>query len=554
MNSITKSKVYALHRHLSTSFTRFYWAGQPNAVCEVSKKYKDRVAIKDSNGDHTYDFLSQQSEKLSKIILDCLASKNITKGQTRVAHLCPNDASYVVAQWAIWKSGNVSLPLHFSHPSSLVKYYIEDSKSSIILSTSDMVSKFEEVSGVDVINVDVNSLAQTPNNPAPYKVLAPTLPALILYTSGTTGPPKGVVLTHGNISAMIDNMVEAWKWTKSDVILHTLPLHHTHGLINALLCPLRVGATVEMMPKFDPEQVWEKLTTNKSDSKGVNIYMAVPTMYAKLLKEYDNKYASGRITKAFIKATCEQNIRLMISGSASLPDTVFEKWKEATGHELLERYGMTEIGMALTNPLQGQRKPGFVGNPFSTVQVRISKANVYSTYGVDVIADGNAHRTKVTPGCEKEEGELLIKGPSVFKEYWGKPEATASTFTKDGWFKTGDTAKFSEGAYKILGRTSVDIIKSGGYKLSALDIERHLLTHPSIEDCSVVGVDDEIWGQKVAAVVVLKEKQNLDLASLKVWCKERMAPYSIPAVLRIVEKIPRNTMGKINKKELIKSL
>lgn len=245
----------------------------------------------------------------------------------------------------------------------------------------------------------------------------------------------------------------------------------------------------------------------------------------------------------------------MACGSASLPLPVLERWKQITGHTLLERYGMTEIGMALTNPLHGDRKPGFVGKPFPGVQVCIAKKNAYSPTGYDILSSGNEYGTKVAKGSENESGDLLVKGPNVFKEYWNKPEATREAFTSDGWFKTGDTAEYRDGAYRILGRTSLDIIKSGGYKISALDVERQLLAHPSIRDCAVVGLPDITWGEKVACAVALHDTTvQLSLQELREWGKNRMDAAMMPVLLRVVQEIPRNAMGKVNKKDIVAEL
>lgn len=216
---------------------------------------------------------------------------------------------------------------------------------------------------------------------------------------------------------------------------------------------------------------------------------------------------------------------------------------------------MTEIGMALTNPLHGTRKPGYVGKPFPGIKVCIAKPNAYAATGYDVVATGDEYGTKVVKGFENESGDLLVKGPNVFKEYWNKPSATRDAFTSDGWFKTGDTAEYKDGAYRILGRTSSDIIKSGGYKISALDVERHLLTHPDIRDCAVVGLPDITWGEKVACAVALREPSvDLSLQDLREWGKTRMESAMIPVLMRVVDEIPRNAMGKVNKKDVVAQL
>lgn len=253
----------------------------------------------------------------------------------------------------------------------------------------------------------------------------------------------------------------------------------------------------------------------------------------------------------------------MVSGSAALPTQVLNQWHKISGHILLERYGMTEIGMALTNPYdQDSRKPGHVGNPFPTVHVRIVKP------GTDdqILAEGDCDSTRVHRDIETSEtpddivGDLQVKSPSVFRCYYNKPEATNKEFTADGWFKTGDTAQYEpskarngNGTFKIVGRTSVDIIKSGGYKIGALEIERIFLEHPNIKDVAICGVPDLTYGQRVGAVVVMNaESLDFELNNLRDWAKTKIPHYSLPTKLKIMEELPRNAMGKVNKKELVK--
>ena len=258
-----------------------------------------------------------------------------------------------------------------------------------------------------------------------------------------------------------------------------------------------------------------------------------------------------------------EKLRLMVSGSAALPTQVLNQWHKISGHVLLERYGMTEIGMALTNPYdQDSRKPGHVGNPFPTVNVRIVKP------GTDdqILAEGDSDSTRIHRDIETSEttedivGDLQVKSPSVFRCYYNKPEATRKEFTADGWFKTGDTAQYvpsntrdGQGSYKLVGRTSVDIIKSGGYKIGALEIERIFLEHPDIKDIAVCGVTDSAYGQRVGVVVVLKdESSELELNNIRDWAKNKMPHYSMPTKLKTMKELPRNAMGKVNKKELVK--
>jgi malonyl-CoA/methylmalonyl-CoA synthetase len=335
---------------------------------------------------------------------------------------------------------------------------------------------------------------------------------MILYTSGTTNLPKGVVSTHGNLNAQISSLIEAWKWTSKDSTVCVLPLHHVHGVVNVVSCALWAGASCEFLPNFSEKAIFDLIEQAK-----INVFMAVPTIYFKLITYWEALSEDQQI--CYTQAL--QQLRFMISGSAALPVSVMERWETISGHLLLERYGMTEIGMALSNPYDGPRVAGHVGYPLPGVSVRLS-----------------------------EEGEIQVKGPTVFKEYWNKPEATAESFTEDGWFKTGDIAVIDEiGGYRILGRNSVDIIKSGGYKISALEIEEVLRQYPGIADCSVVGLPNDEWGELVAAAIVIKSP--VDEKALSTWMREQMPAYKTPRKYAVLSELPRNAMGKVTKKDVV---
>jgi malonyl-CoA/methylmalonyl-CoA synthetase len=278
-----------------------------------------------------------------------------------------------------------------------------------------------------------------------------------------------------------------------------------------------------MPASFDADATWDTIA-----AWHLTVFMAVPTVYRRLIAAYDA--ADPKRQKRMRDGA--RDLRLMVSGSAALPVQTLERWREITGHTLLERYGMTEIGMALSNPLKGERRPGFVGMPLPGVEVR----RVDDKGGA--IADD-------------APGEVEVRGPTVFHEYWRKPDATREAF-RDGWFRTGDTAVVDRGYYRLLGRSSVDILKTGGYKVSALEIEEVLREHPAIAECAVVGIDDDEWGQRVSAAVELRPVAQLNRDELVAWAKTRLAPYKVPRDLRVVASLPRNAMGKVVKPEVAK--
>ncbi|XP_073651783.1 malonate--CoA ligase ACSF3, mitochondrial isoform X4 [Tursiops truncatus] len=403
--------------------------------------FGDRIALVDQHGSHTYKDLYSRSLCLSREICRLRGCADRDLREERVSLLCSNDVSFVVAQWATWMSGGIAVPLCRKHPQAQLEYFIRDSRSSVVLAGPEHVELLSPV--VQKLGVPLLPLPPAVYHGAAEDPGEGRLPewdwrdrgAMIIYTSGTTGRPKGVLSTHQNIRAVVTGLVRKWAWTKDDVILHVLPLHHVHGVVNKLLCPLWVGATCVMLPEFSAQLVWEKFLS--SDTPRINVFMAVPTIYSKLMDYYDKHFTHPHV-QDFVRAVCEEKIRLMVSGSAALPLPVLEKWKGITGHTLLERYGMTEIGMALSNPLTAARLPGSVGTPLPGVEVRIVSENLQKDgYPYVVHAEGNEEDTKVTPGFEEKEGELLVRGPSVFREYWDKPEETKTAFTSDGWFKTG---------------------------------------------------------------------------------------------------------------------
>ncbi|KND00916.1 uncharacterized protein SPPG_04016 [Spizellomyces punctatus DAOM BR117] len=449
----------------------------------------------------------------------------------RIAFLFPRSYEYVVAQWGVWSAGAVAVPLCTSHPVPELDYTLTDAEADTVIfhpsfrnRIEPLREKLRSLNWIELDDIPVrNTIDDVQFDQVPF---LNSNGALIIYTSGTTGKPKGVLTTHANIEAQVESLLEAWKWTEDDKIIHVLPLHHVHGLINVLTCALWAGATCEFLEPFNADATWQRWMSEKKD---LSLFMAVPTIYSKLAHAYHSMSPEEQ-TKA--TEACRP-FRLMVSGSAALPETVFAEWERISGHRLLERYGMTEIGMALGNPYEGPRIPGTVGRPFPGVQVRIE----------------NEHGQNVVDQPD-EAGELVIGGPQVFKEYWNKPEATRKEKV-NGWFRTGDiVSRSQDGVFRILGRASVDIIKTGGYKVSALDIEREMLEHSAFRDVAVVGLPSEEWGEVVGAMVVLRQGHTIELSDLREFLKERLASYKIPRVLKVVDELPRNAMGKVNKKAL----
>ncbi|KAH0535519.1 malonate--CoA ligase ACSF3, mitochondrial [Cotesia glomerata] len=532
-------------------------------------KFGDKTALRDLQGYYTYRGLFLSSRQFAGELSNILKEGQ----QERIAFLMPNDARYVIVQWACWMSGQIAVPLSVTSPPPVLEYYLKDSGSKVVITTTEFAPLLEPIASkcncrLIVLDNALRLLAMKPlprlaNNrdtdveyfdeptETPLKdEFYNDSDAMFVYTSGTTGTPKAVVLTHKNLQSQMNALISAWKWTDKDIVLHTLPLNHIHGIVNVLMCPLYIGARCVMLPKFETSSVWTQLlAVNLQNPERVNVFMAVPTIYMMLIQEYEQLFSKNPKIREYVHTVCSTKIRLMVSGSAPLPKPIFDRWEEITGHRLLERYGMTETGMALSNPLEGQRIPGTVGTPLPGVQVRITGPS--ST--PEVLVQGSSSGSKVV-GKEAKipvSGDLQVKGESLFREYFNKPEATAKEFTSDKWFKTGDTAMYDGSVYSILGRSSVDIIKTGGYKVSALQVETVILGHPDIIDCAVVGLPDITWGQKVAAVAVTREGSEILLHQIREFAKKSLPDYAVPTVLKIVDKIPKNNLGKVNKPNLL---
>ncbi len=497
-------------------------AGSELPLVARAVAHGDRAAIVAPEGAFTYRDLLDASARVATRLL----AGREDLAEARVAFLAPAGFHYAATQWGIWRAGGIAVPLAISHPAAELEYVIRDAATESVVVHPDLAANMAAVElprGVGRLSTE-DTLQSTPHAPRP--AVTEGRRALMVYTSGTTGKPKGVVTTHANLRAQVTSLIAAWEWRADDRIPLVLPLHHVHGIINVLTCALWAGARCEMLvrsDRFDAERVWSRIGDGD-----LTLFMAVPTIYRKLIAAWE---AAPPERRRALSAGCGR-MRLMVSGSAALPVQTLERWREITGHVLLERYGMTEIGMALSNPLQGERRPGFVGSPLPGVEVRL----------VDDAGE------PVPPGTP---GEIEVRGPGVFLEYWRRPEATAAAFRHE-WFRTGDVAVVEDGAYRILGRKSVDIIKTGGYKVSALEIEEVLRTHPAVAECAVVGVEDAEWGERISAAVELRGEGELTLPALQTWARERLATYKLPRALRCVSALPRNALGKVMKAEVAK--
>lgn len=482
---------------------------------ELARQAPEALAVIDEEGSHTFESLLERSRRVASSL------RRRGLAEQRVA-LLAHGSAWVTGFFGILAADATVVPLSPLHPEAEHQYFVSASRSRAWLVGAELVARaraFEAALPVLVVPelVGEGDAAVTPRRTDADE-------AWILYTSGTTGKPKGAVWSHGSVARLAELMGRAWSWQPQDRLLHVLPLHHLHGIGIALLTSLLGGGTTRMLRAFEATRVWEELAQ-------CNVFMGVPTMHKKLFDAFDAASAAERERWA----AAARGLRLVTSGSAALPVSVGERWRALTGVYPLERFGMTEIGVGLANPLGGERRPGSCGQVLPGMNVRI------------VGGDGQDVR-------DGESGEIWIQGPTLFEGYDADPAATRAAF-HDGWFKSGDTAVWlPDGYVKILGRTSVDILKSGGYKLSALEIEETLREHPGVADAAVVGIPDETWGERVVAAVCPRADASLDGGALREWLKTRLAPYKVPKQVVVWAELPRNALGKVVKGQVSAAL
>ncbi|MER7408794.1 acyl-CoA synthetase [Streptomyces sp. NHF165] len=452
--------------------------------------------------------------------LAAVASGLATKldGASRVAVWATPEPETAVATVAGLLAGVPVVPVNPRSGERELAHIVADSTPAAVL-TAPGAELPESLAGLPRTDVDLSegeAEAAWGLPPEPNEGTS----ALVVYTSGTTGPPKGVVLSRRAIASSLDALQDAWQWTADDVLVHGLPLFHVHGLILGVLGPLRRGGTVRHLGRFTTEGVTREL------SSGGTMLFGVPTMYHRLA---DACQGDPGLVQALAGA------RLLVSGSAALPLHDHERLTAATGQHIVERYGMTETLMNTSVRAEGPFRPGTVGVPLKDVDVRL------------VDEDG----TRLPAEDTESVGEVQVRGPNLFTEYLNRPDATAEAFD-GGWFRTGDMAmRDADGFFRLVGRKATDLIKSGGYKIGAGEIENVLLGHPGVAEAAVTGEPDDDLGERIVAWIVPADPQSPpDEEELAALVAGQLAPHKRPRAVRHLEALPRNDMGKIMKRQL----
>jgi malonyl-CoA/methylmalonyl-CoA synthetase len=456
-------------------------------------------------------------------IANLLASLKLPAG-SRVAVQVDKSVEALCLYLATLRAGHVFLPLNSAYQQAEIDYFVENAEPAVVVCTPGNHGWIEPIARArgskHVFTLADDGRGTLIEAAAAQRDAFRTVTrragdlAAILYTSGTTGRSKGAMLSHGNLSSNAQVLNHYWRWRRGDVLLHALPIFHVHGLFVASHGALMSGSKMIWLPRFDPKEVVRHLPR-------ASVFMGVPTMYVRLLDEPS------------FDAQTVRSMRLFVSGSAPLLTDTFKQFEARTGQRILERYGMSETVMLTSNPYDGNRVGGTVGLPLPGVSVRI-----VDDAGVELAAP--------------EIGSIQVKGPNVFSGYWRMPEKTREEFTDDGWFRTGDVGRWDANGYlSIVGR-SKDLIITGGYNVYPKEIESYLDDMDGVAESAVIGVPHRDFGEAVTAVVVRKPGAVLDEAAIVASLKSRIAGFKVPKRVHVVDELPRNAMGKVQKNELRK--
>jgi len=478
--------------------------------------HADRVCLETPAGErYTYGALDHESARYAQL----LGTLGLKRGD-RVAVQIEKSPAALFFYLACLRAGLIYVPLNTAYRDLELEHFLDDAEPALVVCAPERLEAMRALTAARgiaaVYSLDaagrgsLSEAARACNPRADVEAVGADDIAVILYTSGTTGRPKGAMITHRNLASNATTLHQAWGFRDGDVLLHALPIFHIHGLFVACHTALLNASSMLFLPKFDAASVIAQLPR-------ASVFMGVPTYYTRLLAE-----------PAFGREAC-RNMRLFTCGSAPLLPQTFHEFRERTGHTILERYGMTETGMNTSNPLDGERRPGTVGPPLPGVQVRI--------------VDNQDHDLPAG-----ETGQLLVKGANVFKGYWRLPEKTAEEFTADGFFRTGDLARMDANGYvSIVGRGK-DLIISGGFNIYPKEIEGYLDKLDGVLESAVLGAPHPDFGEAVIAVIVRRpEGATLTEAGVITTLKSQIAGFKVPKQVFFADTLPRNTMGKVQK-------
>lgn len=476
-------------------------------------------ALMDDGRRYSYADMVDVSGRFANVLVDL----GVKPGD-RVAVQVEKSIEALMLYLGAVRAGAIFLPLNTAYTPAEIEYFLGDAEPAVFVCDPARAQAMQPYADKAGAKLETLGVWRTPDISAGTlsdKALAAQTRfsdvareaddlAAILYTSGTTGRSKGAMLSHGNLSSNALALVDYWRFSKQDVLLHALPIFHTHGLFVATNVVLFSGASMILLPKFDPDQVMKYLPH-------ASCMMGVPTFYVRLLQDQ-------RLTR---EATA--HMRLFVSGSAPLLAETHREWRERTGHAILERYGMTETNMNTSNPYEGERVAGTVGFPLPGVSARVTEPETGAILGSDEI------------------GMIEVKGPNVFKGYWRNPEKTAAEFRPDGFFITGDLGKIDPAGYvHIVGRGK-DLIITGGYNVYPKEVETEIDEMQGVVESAVIGCPHPDFGEGVTAVVVVKPGATITAASIAQTLEQRLAKFKLPKQVFIVDDLPRNTMGKVQK-------
>ena len=471
----------------------------------------------------SYGELLRDARRMANYLKDT----GVDKGD-RVVLFLPKSLVFVVAHLGLQLVGAVAVPLNPGFKKSEAEYLIRDAEPKLILAGKEQIGLVGELDPkTQAIPVETDIPYQearffrSAEKDMPEPRTEAEDPGLIVYTSGTTGKPKGAILTQSNLIHDARNIIDIWEISEADNLCHALPLYHVHGLCFALHTALLAGSHIIMLDAFSAKDALQALSSKQAEAQ-CTLFMAVPTMYRRMMDHLDTQDAE---TSDF------DHVRLWTSGSAPLLPKDFDRIKRLFGKEPVEREGMSETGMNFSNPLRGRRKPGSVGLPLPGLQARIVDPDTFED----------------TPAGQV--GEIWLKSPSVTPGYWKKPEATKSTFC-NGWFRTGDLGRVDEEGYYYLTDRIKHIIISGGENISPKEVESVINEAEQVMESSVVGIPDENWGEKVVAAVVPKPGSHISAQDILSLCRERLHRWKSPKEIRFLDELPKNTMGKVLKEKV----